>query len=359
MAESAPQQFTEREIGKIVDSVQDTTRQESNPKPKEKKFGDAFKRRFAAGIAAFTIATGAGAVTGCEVNPQPIIETEATVESSETEPSVTVTPTETTVKVTPTPTEAPTPTPTEVPLTPEQQEKKDLQEKMELAPDIEGAEKVIKEINGLKRVTYERDGVYIGEYKKEVTQTDENGEVTEVGGIALIGSEAEKILNEQLPTAKNGYLMPLAADISDLTTLENVNLAINSEGTLVDGPYFIQISFGSETIDVTNVLPRETNMYQSSSMSTGQEINRTELCQNSSEYIDGKEMEFVVINSNFIDRKIRIINVVMGDKLGETNEPILEGCIPGMVQTIEVIKKQSFDNILKFNEVPVFVVSNN
>lgn len=64
--------------------------------------------------------------------------------------------------VTPTPTPKPTPTPT---LSPEQQEK-DLLEKLALVPDIEGTEKVIKEINSLKRETYEKDGVYIGEFKK-------------------------------------------------------------------------------------------------------------------------------------------------------------------------------------------------
>ncbi len=360
MTEGAPQEFTDREIKNIVDSVKDTTKSESNPKPSE-KFGTALKRKIAAGVAAFTIATGAGvAATGCEYGQQATtIQTETTVESSETEPSVTVTPTETTVKVDPAGTTETTPAPTETTLTVEQQEEKDLQEKMELAPDIEGATKVIKEINGLKRVTYERDGEYIGEYKKEVTQTDENGEVTEVGGIVLIASEVEKILNEQLPTAKDGYLMPLAADISDLTTLENVNLAINSEGMIVDGPYCVQISFGSETIDISNVLPGKTIMYQGSSISTGQEINNSELCNKSSEYIKGKEMEFITINANFENSNVGIIDVVMGDVLGKTNEPILEGCFPGLVKTVEEVKTQSFDNILKYEGVPVFVASNN
>lgn len=66
---------------------------------------------------------------------------------------------------TPTPISTPTPTPTPT-LSPEQQEEKDLLEKLALAPDNEGTEKVIKEINSLKRETYEKDGVYIGELKK-------------------------------------------------------------------------------------------------------------------------------------------------------------------------------------------------
>lgn len=360
MTEGAPQEFTDREIKNIVDSVKDTTKSESNPKPSE-KFGTAFKRKIAAGIAAFTIATGAGAAaTGCEYGQQATtIQTETTVESSETEPSVTVTPTETTVKVDPAGTTETTPAPTETTLTVEQQEEKDLQEKMELAPDIEGATKVIKEINGLKRVTYERDGEYIGEYKKEVTQTDENGEVTEVGGIVLIASEVEKILNEQLPNAKNGYLMPLAADISDLTTLGNVNLSINSEGTMATGPFFININCGSETVDLVSVLPGERSLCQSSSMSTGQETVQTELCQNSSEYIEGKEMDFISIRANFDNSEVKIIDVKMGDVLATTNEPILESDVPGDTKSLEDIRTQSFDNILKYEGVPVFVASNN
>ena len=49
---------------------------------------------------------------------------------------------------------------------------------MTLAPELAGAKKVIQEINGLKRVVYisgkgnpygVEAGIYLGEYKKEVT----------------------------------------------------------------------------------------------------------------------------------------------------------------------------------------------
>ena len=346
MTEGAPQNFTNEEIKEIV-----------HPKPKETITGK-IRRVLAATGAAVTLLGGATTASGCEYNQQA-----TTVKVSETEPSATIDPTEMTVKVTPPVETTATPTPVETTaettLTPEQQEEKDLQEKMTLAPDIEGATKVIKEINGLKRVTYERDGEYIGEYKKEVTQTNENGEVVEVGGIALIASEAEKILNEQLPNAKNGYLMPLAADISDLTTLGNVNLSINSEGTMATGPFFININCGSETVDLVSVLPGERSLCQSSSMSTGQETVQTELCQNSSEYIEGKEMDFISIRANFDNSEVKIIDVKMGDVLATTNEPILESDVPGDTKSLEDIRTQSFDNILKYEGVPVFVVSNN
>jgi len=65
MTERTPQQFTNKEIQKIVDTTKDITRQESNPKPKE-NIGTKIKRISAAGAAAVTIATGAGMAAGCD-----------------------------------------------------------------------------------------------------------------------------------------------------------------------------------------------------------------------------------------------------------------------------------------------------
>jgi hypothetical protein len=86
--------------------------------------------------------------------------------------------------------------------------------------------------------------------------------------------------------------------------------------------------------------------------------DQSELCNNSSEYINGKEMEFISVRAKFIDAKATIVNMVMGDTLGKTNQPILEGCIPQSLKTVEEIREQSFENILKFDGVPVFVISN-
>ena len=267
---------------------------------------------------------------------------------------------------TPTPTSTPTPTPT---LSPEEQKAVDLQEKMNLAPDIEGAEKVIKEINGLKRVTYERDGEYIGEYKKEVTQTDENGKVTEVGGIALIGSEAEKILKEQLTETGSDYLIALPADISDLTTLENVNIDLSNE-PFMSGPIAIRIDCGDNKVSVCNVMPGETEIRQGTYEAYGYTGSGSITNNDSDHIIEGKEMEFIYNWTKFTNSDSQFSSdfktLTFGDTFGETINPILIAYVDMM--GTGPIPIQSFNKILAVDEVldngttievPVFVSSNN
>ena len=70
-----------------------------------------------------------------------------------------------------------------------------MQEKLQLAPEIDGLTKTIEEKDGIQKVVYRyiadnpyggAEGEYAGEFKKEVTeQYPDTGEVKEVGGVVL------------------------------------------------------------------------------------------------------------------------------------------------------------------------------
>jgi len=129
----------------------------------------------------------------------------------------------------------------------------EIQQKMNLAPDLDGATKVIKKINGYERVTYEaktgnpygvESGVYLGEFKKEVTL-----EGKEVGGVALIPKVVEKLLKDGLASGKC-WLVFVPADISELktsdakTTMETVDFFGFKDGAL-------RVDF-NETVSISN-----------------------------------------------------------------------------------------------------------
>ncbi|MEI6577965.1 MAG: hypothetical protein WCN92_00725 [Eubacteriales bacterium] len=123
-----------------------------------------------------------------------------------------------------------------------------IQEKFDLAPDLEGTKKVIKKINDYERVTYERDGVYIGEYKNEVYF-----EGTEVGGVALIPTVVEQLLNDGLsniPEGQDKWMVFVPADITEFKNSETkVSIKIIDLTSFKD--FVLKIDF-NETISISN-----------------------------------------------------------------------------------------------------------
>jgi len=208
MTEGAPQNFTNREIQNIV-----------HPKPKE-DFRTAIKRKVAAGIAAVTIATGAGAVSGCEYVRQintdrETTQTETTVESSETtEQSVTVTPTETSVKVDPVVVTETTVAPTETTVAPTET---DVNVELAEAPEISGLSKEIE--NGkvvYKAVEGNEYGIEAGEFAGEYN-ANVSVEGSRVGGVILEPEVITKIMGD-----KSEIIPPL--DITGVTAETGLNI---------------------------------------------------------------------------------------------------------------------------------------
>jgi len=122
----------------------------------------------------------------------------------------------------------------------------EIEQKLAMAPNIEGAVKVVRNIGGYDRVTYERNGEYIGEFKKEVLVDGK-----ETGGVALVPNEAKKMLNADLSKgAPYEYFIP--ADISELkkanTPIEISKMNFNDS---TDDAY-LKISFGGENVSISN-----------------------------------------------------------------------------------------------------------
>jgi len=135
----------------------------------------------------------------------------------------------------------------------------EIDEKMKLAPDLPGAKKVVKTINGYQRVTYVAEagnpygakaGTYLGEFKKEVEL-----EGKETGGVALIPSVVEKLLDNALakiPEGEEKCMFFIPADISELN--KDSNIKIIKSNLDIEGykDAYLKVDFGGQNISVSN-----------------------------------------------------------------------------------------------------------
>jgi hypothetical protein len=126
-----------------------------------------------------------------------------------------------------------------------------------IAPDLPGTKKVMQYINGLNRVTYialednpygVTAGLYVGEFKKEVTFEGE-----EVGGVVLIPKVVEKLLAD-----RDGKAIFIPADISEINNKKSVDLIFLDVTLLEKGlwkeymNYLLQIHTNGNSVSVCN-----------------------------------------------------------------------------------------------------------
>ena len=228
MTEGAPQtQLTERQIRDIVKNTEDTTKQEPHEMPKEKKFGDSFKRKIAAGVAAFTIATGVGATaTGCEQIPTAVVETQP----SETDPSVTTSENGTSVKVDPvvvTETTETTTAPTETTVETTTPTETEVNAELAEAPEIAGLSKEIEDGKVVyKAVEGNAYGIEAGEFAGEYN-ANVSVEGSRVGGVILEPEVITQIIGD-----KSEIIPPL--DITGVTAETGLNIVDTTDLAAVE-----------------------------------------------------------------------------------------------------------------------------
>ncbi len=121
------------------------------------------------------------------------------------------------------------------------------------APTLEGAVKVIREIDGFNRVTYEAvagnpygaaAGDYLGEYKKEVVFLQ-----NEIGGVALIPNVVERMMAAN----KDAIVNPVdITEINDTTEVE-IGFSKNKE-TDLSIPRVVAIDCQGKTVSLSNLI---------------------------------------------------------------------------------------------------------
>ena len=173
---------------------------------------------------------------------------------------------------TPTPTAAPTIAPA---VEPEpqptlEQTPDPMQIKFDMAPEIDGLIKEIREKDGILKVVYlylEDNpyggvaGEYAGEFKKEVILHDpKDGVAKEVGGIVLDAYVIKKIIVDKMEVGdKRTISVPL--DISTLLDTDSIELSLIKGTSLFLGENdgIIKIDcFGQESLPLVNIDPNET-----------------------------------------------------------------------------------------------------
>ena len=249
---------------------------------------------------------------------------------------------------TPTPTSTPIATPEPTPIaTPEALSP--IEQKMQLAPDIEGFTKQIQTINGLERVTYvDKEGNYLGEYYKNVEL-----EGKEVGAVVLIPSVVEKLAKAKLAEG-NDWIIFIPADLSDIkdpstkVTMETVDVQTYKKAVL-------KVSFDGETVDLSSpvinsekygtsltktvALP-EMPVGLSCYLPSGSEIDQNNLT------ISGNFSLNEGVNETYPE------GVSFGKKMASTNKPI------GMfIASQDGVGEINNDNILTVGDSPVFIAS--
>jgi TolA-binding protein len=227
------------------------------------------------------------------------------------------------------------------------------QAKMLLAPDIAGLTKQIQNLNGLDRVVYlDAQGNYEGEYKQEVKMGDK-----ETGGVILKADMALKMSNEQKPSDASKWLGALPVDLSDMKTLDTVNIEINTE-PLNPGSRHVKISVGgNNTVGVVNTIPGSTTIWEGVLARNGFSVIISKLNFDSKEVISGQEAQFISIWSTIIGDPFAVNGKTLnyGDKMGDSLGPVLENisCFNSAI-----VQNESFDNIAKINGCPIFVEAN-
>jgi len=242
----------------------------------------------------------------------------------------------------------------------------EIQQKMNLAPDLEGASKVIKKINGYERVVYEAKAgnpygveavTYLGEFKKEVTL-----EGKEVGGVALIPVVVKVLLKDglaKIPAGRNKCLVFIPASINELSknTIIKIETVDFDKDNLGVG---LKVSFGGESVSVSNpIINGKTDGIITSNYIENGGFGTQDRLQGIRSYYaiehenEGKvSQDYLSVYSKYSEilSVSDKTSVDFGTNIAKTSEPIY------MVFNSYINVKINSGDILEVGKSPVFVV---
>jgi hypothetical protein len=235
-----------------------------------------------------------------------------------------------------------------------------LLEKRSSAPDIEGAEKRVADIDSVRRIVYTAlpdnpyglaAGLLLGEYKHEVYLGDQR-----TGGIALAAPVAQRYLQkalDALPAQQERWLLTLPVDLTDCRSLRPVRIDLSAK-PLIDRPYYIRISAEKEQLGVVNILNDQQQVVIDEFKMFGLHYIISQRSNKSLGIIAGEEMAFLFVIVRFQELPRTDVTYSFGDRLGTTQEPVLAG----LTSVRGPFRKHTYDCILKIDGCPVFLMAN-
>jgi hypothetical protein len=235
-----------------------------------------------------------------------------------------------------------------------------LQEKMAAAPVIDGAEKELVDINGLRRVVYTAlpdnpygmpSGAILGEYKHEVYLGEERS-----GGVALAPPVAKRYLKlalDDLPSQQARWLLTLPVDLSDCKSLRPIRIDLSAK-PFIDLPYYIRISADRELLGVVNILDEQQQVVIDDFKMYGLSYIISQRSLNSMKIISGEEMAFLFVIAQFAEVPKTGVTYTYGDCVGTTREPVLAG----LSSVRGPPRIHDYNCILKIDGCPVFLMAN-
>lgn len=235
-----------------------------------------------------------------------------------------------------------------------------LLEKMSAAPQIDGADKLIADLNGLLRVVYTAlpdnpydlpEGTIVGEYKHEVFLGDE-----QTGGVALAAPVVKAYLEQALdalPSEQARWLLTLPVDLSDCQSLRPVRIDLSAR-PFADRPYYIRISADRELLGLVNILDQEQQVVIDKFPVYGLSYVISQRSLNSTGVIEGEEMAFLFVIAKFAEDSQADESYTYGDRVGTTREPVLAG----LTSVRGPLRVHDYGCILKIDGCPVFLMAN-
>jgi len=318
--------------------------------------GDHMKRLLARNICLFflvlTVATGCGCSSPMGTTGFTDMSSQATSTPGQTTPDPT-SGSSTSALVTPEPSS------NESTQSTSQDPTEQLDMKMKTSPELEGAEKVIIERDGMKRVVYlaladnpygVAEGTTLGEYKYEVFLDEQRS-----GGVALAAPVVRLYLERALsglPADQARWLLTLPVDLSACRSLEPIVID-RSAKPFIDRPYYIRVS-SSEELDVVNILDARQEVVVGEFGVYGLQYVISKTSNESMRIIEGQEMAFLFVIVDFQTEPQPDKDYTFGDRLGTTREPVLAGLTSVRGPMIE----HEFDCILTVEGCPVFLMAN-
>ncbi len=236
-----------------------------------------------------------------------------------------------------------------------------LQEKFDRAPVLDGAVKKVRMLNGLRRVTYAASpenpygvsaGEYLGEYKGEVLLGG-----TTTGGVALVPEALLPLLSREiseLPDGSEKWLLPLPVDISDCLSLRPVRIERTAK-PFIDKPYYIQVQFDEEILDVANILTGDQGLIIDKFPMFEQQFVVSRLSMDNHAIIPGQEMAFLFVIA-VLDDPIHLGEnepVPFGARVGRTGKPVLAG----LSSIRGPFREHTFSCLPYLGACPVFAIS--
>ena len=231
--------------------------------------------------------------------------------------------------------------------------------KLESAPVLDGAERMISELDGLSRIIYRAladnpyglaEGQIIGEYKYEVFVGEQR-----TGGVALAAPAVSHYLEKALaalPADQAHWLLPLPVDISDCRTIDPI-LIDRSAKPIIERPYYIRIS-SSEELGIVNILDARQQVVIDEFKMFGMHYVISEISNESDHIIEGEEMAFLFVIARFQAAPPMARDYTFGDRIGTTQGPVLAGLTSVRGPFLE----HHYDCILSIEGCPVFVMAN-